>query len=78
MAHVALGREFAFLMVCATLILFKHKPNGFYGQTPNCAMNTTDIDPIAPLTERRCISHIFQPATQMSNLELVTFKPVTR
>ncbi|KAF8970114.1 hypothetical protein BDZ97DRAFT_1754124 [Flammula alnicola] len=46
--HVAFGKDLAFLV-----------PNGANKQTPNFALNTDDIDPTAPPTEKRCTSHVF-------------------
>jgi hypothetical protein len=38
--------------------------NGSDEQTPNFAMNTTDVDPTAPPAEKRCTTHLFQSPTQ--------------
>ncbi|TFK23854.1 hypothetical protein FA15DRAFT_705047 [Coprinopsis marcescibilis] len=37
-----------------------HQPHILNGETPNFAMTTSDIDPTAPPTQRRCTAHAFE------------------
>ena len=47
-------------MVCATRVICTCESDGADEQTPNFAMNTADIDPISPPTERRYTTHLFR------------------
>jgi hypothetical protein len=39
----------------------QRQSDGADKQTPNFAMNTTDIDPTTPEAEKRCTAHLFRP-----------------
>lgn len=58
--NIVLGKDVAFLMVCAIRVICTSESDGTDEQTPNFAMNTADIDPTAPPAERRCTTHLFQ------------------
>jgi hypothetical protein len=58
--HTALGKNIAFLMVCATGVICTSESDGADEQTPNFAMNTADIDPTAPPAKRKCTAHRFR------------------
>jgi hypothetical protein len=57
--HTVVGKDVAFLMVCATLVICTSESDGADEQTPSFAMKTADIDPTAPPAER-CTTHLFQ------------------
>lgn len=58
--HTVLGKDVAFLMMCATAVICPFESDGADEQTPNFAMNTADIDPTALPAKRRCTAHRFR------------------
>ena len=60
LTHIVLGKDVAFLIVCATGVICTSESDSVDEQTPNFAMNTADINPTALPAERRCTAHHFQ------------------
>ena len=56
--HKSLGTNVAFLKVRG-ICLVTDQPDGSGKQTPNFAMDTTDIDPTAQAGTERCSAHLF-------------------
>ncbi len=58
--HRVLGNDFALLKVCLfDLMLHMVRADSFSEQTPNFAMDTTDVDPNADRAQERFTSHFF-------------------
>ncbi|KAH9026847.1 hypothetical protein EDB85DRAFT_159729 [Lactarius pseudohatsudake] len=58
-AHRTLGKNLAFLMVCGACMI-PHQSLIVSIQTPNFAMDTSDIDHDAPPDQKRCTAHLIQ------------------
>ena len=66
LTHTALDKHVAFLMVCPRGVICTSESDGADEQTPNFAMNTSDIDPTAPPAKRRCTAHRFRLSDPVS------------